>query len=138
MKYLVFALALMFAVSCGHDTPVPGPNPTPTPSPSPTPTPTPTPTPPVCTPAPMANAGSDQYIVLASGYPNFTVIGTAAVSDMTYSWSPAAKLDSAVVAQPVAKPVKTTKYVLTTTNKCGSATAEVTVHVYGPTMREVF
>lgn len=48
----------------------------------------------------------------------------------TYSWSPAAGLSSAIIANPQARPTVTTTYVVTVTDKDGcSDTAQVTVKV---------
>ncbi len=57
-------------------------------------------------------------------------IGTPAIPGYTYSWSPAAGLSDAHIAQPIATPASTTTYTLTVTgtNSC-MASAEVTVKV---------
>lgn len=77
--------------------------------------------------APVANAGADKSI--CSGGAGVQ-IGTAAIANQTYSWSPAAGLSSAAVAQPVANPAATTVYSLTvSTGPACSATSSVTVNV---------
>ncbi|HYG50825.1 MAG TPA: Ig-like domain-containing protein, partial [Flavobacteriales bacterium] len=63
-------------------------------------------------PLPTANAGADVSICPGST----AIIGSAAVSGHTYSWSPAIGLSSSTAAQPTANPAVTTTYTLTVTN----------------------
>ena len=57
-----------------------------------------------------------------------TTIGTPALPDHTYSWSPG----GATTAQILVSPGTTTVYTLTTTTSCDQATDAVTVTVNGP------
>lgn len=52
--------------------------------------------------------------------------GTGADS---YLWSPSIGLTGTIIANPVAKPLETTTYILTGTNACGSDTDTVTINV---------
>lgn len=61
---------------------------------------------------PVANAGVDKTICLG----NSATIGSAAVVGITYSWAPALGLSSTTIAQPIANPVNTTVYTLTTSD----------------------
>lgn len=81
-------------------------------------------------PPPIVDGGPDRTIKLTPGQPNSVQIGTPEVSGQSYIWMPSDTLDSAFVAQPIASPVKTTKYQVNAKNKCGDAHAEITVHVY--------
>ncbi|MDB5227919.1 MAG: hypothetical protein JWN78_2112, partial [Bacteroidota bacterium] len=70
---------------------------------------------------PVANAGADQTLTCTN--PNY-VIGAAAVAGNTYSWSPAAGLSNAAIAQPTATaPNIYTLTVTNTANGCTSADA---------------
>lgn len=73
-----------------------------------------------CTPAVMADTGSNQTICLG----NSVTIGTPARADHTYSWS-----TGETTAQITVSPTTTTTYTLTATTSCGSATDTVTVYV---------
>ncbi len=78
-------------------------------------------------PVPTANAGPNKNLTCALAS---ATIGTAAVAGNTYSWSPAAGLSAANVAQPTASPNATTIYTVTVTNACGcTATSTVNVDV---------
>jgi hypothetical protein len=57
-------------------------------------------------------------------------IGTPALPETTYSWSPSDTLDSPLSPEPMASPKKTTLYTVTATTKCGSATSSVAVRVF--------
>ncbi|MFN0201570.1 MAG: T9SS type A sorting domain-containing protein [Bacteroidia bacterium] len=61
---------------------------------------------------PTANAGADKTICAGGS----VQIGTAAVSGMTYNWSPSTGLSNANTANPIASPTATTTYTLTVTN----------------------
>lgn len=74
-----------------------------------------------CTPTAVANAGADQTISEGAS----VVIGTAAQSGHTYSWSPG----GSTAAQPTVSPTTTTTYTVTATTSCGSAQDSVTVTV---------
>jgi len=63
--------------------------------------------------APTANAGPNQSINCGGAG---IVIGTPSVSGMSYNWSPAAGLNNANIAQPMATPLSNTTYILTVTN----------------------
>ncbi len=76
-------------------------------------------------PLPTANAGADKNICKSDS----TSIGTPAISGNTYIWSPAAGLNSTVLAQPDASPLITTTYTLTVTNAAFSCTNTDTVIV---------
>ncbi|HTB07721.1 MAG TPA: ice-binding family protein, partial [Bacteroidia bacterium] len=82
-------------------------------------------------PLPVANAGPDKSICTGDS----TIIGTSAIVGVTYSWSPSTGLSSSTAAQPEAKPILNTTYILTVTNTitgCKNAdTVKVTV---GPTL----
>jgi hypothetical protein len=76
---------------------------------------------------PTANAGAP--ITLTCTTPSGT-IGSAAVSGLTYAWSPSAGLSAANIAQPTANPAATTTYTVTVTNAYNcTATSAVTVTV---------
>ncbi|MCP4662198.1 MAG: M20/M25/M40 family metallo-hydrolase, partial [bacterium] len=77
-----------------------------------------------CSPAPVADAGSDRSI--NSG--DSTTIGTPAQGGHTYSWSPG----GATTAEVLVSPTATTVYTVTATTSCGSAQDAVTVTVLPP------
>jgi len=56
-------------------------------------------------------------------------IGTPMLAGHTYSWSPAADLESPLTAQTLACPKKSTVYTVTATTQCGKATSTVKVRV---------
>jgi len=70
-----------------------------------------------------ANAGADKTICGTGS----VTIGSAAVTGVTYSWTPSTGLSSATVANPTASPTVTTTYIVTATN--GGCTAKDTVIV---------
>lgn len=57
-------------------------------------------------------------------------IGTPALPDTVYKWTPSESLDNSMVAQPFASPKKTTTYTVEAITKCGSVKSNVTVRVY--------
>lgn len=61
---------------------------------------------------PSANAGQNAIVCTNDSL----LIGTPAVADLTYSWSPASGLSNAYIARPKASPVTETSYVLTVTD----------------------
>lgn len=76
--------------------------------------------------SPKADAGMDR--VICPGTP--IRLGIGKNDSLTYSWIPPLYLDSTSVAQPVCKPLKSTKYILTVGNSNGcshSDTVSVTV-----------
>jgi len=81
--------------------------------------------------APTANAGPDQTINCGNSIG--VVIGSPAVSGMSYSWQPATGLNNPNAAQPVALPSANTTYVLTVTNMATGcfATDDITITVLG-------
>lgn len=83
-----------------------------------------------CVPQPSADAGPDKNLVLAPNLVHSVKIGTAAQPNTSYKWAPAEGLDNPNVAQPIASPLKSTQYTVTTTTDCGKATSKVTVHVF--------
>lgn len=85
---------------------------------------------PVCEPAPIANAGPEAMIVQGLGLPESVQIGTPAIEGQSYSWSPAIGLSDAKAAQPMVQISDSQEYVLTVSNKCGSAQSKVVVSVY--------
>ena len=74
-----------------------------------------------CSPQPIADAGPDQSICLGES----ATIGTPALADHTYSWSPGGQTS----AQITVSPSSTTTYTVTATTTCGSANDSVTVTV---------
>lgn len=84
---------------------------------------------PTCSPQPVSNAGSDQYIVIKPDMPNEAFIGMAPAVDTTYGWEPTTGLSDPMSSQTGARPEKTTSYILTSTTKCGTAKSAVTVHI---------
>jgi uncharacterized repeat protein (TIGR01451 family) len=75
-------------------------------------------------PRPTANAGSSVTICNGIG----TTIGTTALANHFYAWSPAMGLSASNVAQPTANPPLTQIYTVTVTNSAGcTATSSVTV-----------
>ncbi|PKV76172.1 Ig-like domain-containing protein [Pontibacter ramchanderi] len=78
----------------------------------------------VTVPAPSANAGIDQTLMLGR------TVQLEAKGGATYSWSPAEGLSNPNIANPYAKPEKTTTYTVTVTNEAGCvSTDEVTITV---------
>jgi hypothetical protein len=63
-------------------------------------------------PAPVANAGTPVSVCSGSG----VTIGTTAIANHTYAWSPATALSATNVAQPTANPTIATTYTVTVTN----------------------
>jgi hypothetical protein len=74
-----------------------------------------------CSPAAIADAGPDQAVCLGSS----AQIGTPALPDHTYSWSPGGMTE----AQPTVSPTVTTTYTVTATTSCGSNQDSVLVSV---------
>jgi len=64
--------------------------------------------------APTANAGPDQSVNCGGNIG--VVIGSSAISGMSYNWLPTAGLSNPNVAQPTANPLSNTTYVLTVTD----------------------
>lgn len=62
--------------------------------------------------APANNAGNDQSICIGGT----SLIGTTAIPNYTYVWSPAATLDDSSLAQPTADPLVNTTYTVTITD----------------------
>ena len=58
-----------------------------------------------------------------------TPTGFTDISKVTYSWAPSTGLDDASIANPVAKPLLTTTYVVTVTEGSCTKTAQVTITV---------
>ncbi|RNI21816.1 gliding motility-associated C-terminal domain-containing protein [Rufibacter latericius] len=78
-------------------------------------------------PAPTANAGPDQNIVLG----NFATL--EATGGLTYRWSPATGLNNSQIPNPVAKPTVTTTYTVTVTTQDGCTSSDqVTINVLQP------
>jgi large repetitive protein len=78
----------------------------------------------VTVPAPSANAGMDQTVMLGR------TAQLQATGGVSYTWSPAEGLNNPNVANPYAKPEKTTTYTVTVTNEAGCvSTDEVTITV---------
>jgi hypothetical protein len=75
-------------------------------------------------PLATANAGNDVPICRGAG----VILGTPALADHTYSWSPG----GATTAQPFVTPTETTTYTLTATTGCNEASDSMTVTVLGP------
>jgi gliding motility-associated-like protein len=86
----------------------------------------------VDTSKPVANAGADKIITCTS--PTH-IIGSPAVAGNTYSWSPAAGLNNAAIAQPTASSTGT--YTLTVTKTANGCTASDAVTVAVDTSRPV-
>ncbi len=76
-------------------------------------------------PQPVANAGTIKTICKGDS----TKIGAPAVLGVTYSWLPAAGLNSSTSSQPDASPAITTTYTVTASNGTCSNTDTVTVKV---------
>lgn len=74
-----------------------------------------------CEPAPIADAGADQLICQGDG----ATVGTTALADTTYSWSPGGE----TTAQITVMPATTTTYTVTAATACGSAQDSATVFV---------
>lgn len=75
-------------------------------------------------PLATANAGNDAIVCRGSG----VLLGTPALPDHTYSWSPG----GATTAQPFVTPQETTTYTVTATTGCNEASDAVTITVLGP------
>ncbi len=71
--------------------------------------------------APTANAGTDFTKTCATN-PTGKLIGAAAVSGETYSWSPSTGLSDAMISNPNANPSVTTTYILTATKAATGCT----------------
>ncbi len=71
------------------------------------------------------SAGPDRNICYGAN----TTIGSAAVSGLSYSWSPSTGLSSSTISNPAASPLNTTIYILTATKNGSSLTAKDTVVV---------
>jgi hypothetical protein len=78
----------------------------------------------VNTTPPTANAGPDKNLNCTT---TSTTIGTAAVGNNTYSWSPATGLSSTSVAQPTANPSTTTTYIVTVTGSNGCTSTDAVI-----------
>lgn len=123
MKKLVFIILALVIGACSSSSPTPPSPPGPVP-------PNPNPPKPGCIPEPKADAGPDQYIVLGLSMSPYATIGTSpTVNGQSYAWSPVVGISLPSEAITIAEPSKTTKYVLTATNACGSSVSQVTVHV---------
>lgn len=81
-------------------------------------------------PPPVADGGPDKTLILAPGFPKAVRIGTPAKAGQTYSWSPSDTLDNALIAEPIASPVRTTVYTVETKNECATVSSKVTVRVW--------
>ncbi|WP_210486083.1 gliding motility-associated C-terminal domain-containing protein [Rufibacter aurantiacus] len=78
-------------------------------------------------PAPTADAGPDQNIVLG----NYATL--EAKGGLTYRWSPSTGLNNSQIANPVAKPTETTTYTVTVTTQDGCTSSDqVTITVLRP------
>ena len=75
-------------------------------------------------PLATANAGNDVPICRGAS----VILGTPALPDHTYSWSPG----GATTAQPFVTPTETTTYTVTATTGCNQANDSVTITVLGP------
>ena len=71
-----------------------------------------------------AGAGNDATVCRGSG----VLLGTPALPDHSYSWSPG----GATTAQPFVTPQATTTYTVTATTGCNEASDSVTITVLGP------
>jgi gliding motility-associated-like protein len=74
---------------------------------------------------PVANAGPDQSICPGTS----ARIGSAAVTGLTYAWTPSTFLTPANSSAPYANPPVATQYVLTVTNAASGCTAVDTVNI---------
>lgn len=80
--------------------------------------------------APVADAGADVSIGDCPGQSTTLDASASTGKNITYSWSPAASLSDATIANPVASPAATTTYTLTITDEFGcTSTDQVTVTV---------
>ena len=90
----------------------------------------------VNTVVPTANAGNDFTKTCITNALGATV-GTASITGLSYSWSPAAGLNFTNVSNPIANPTSTTTYTVTTTNIASGCSATdqvlVTVNTNTPT-----
>jgi extracellular elastinolytic metalloproteinase len=77
-----------------------------------------------CTPQPVANAGPDQTICAGQS----VTLGTPALPNTTYSWSPGGQTTAQITVSPTA----TTTFTVTATTSCGSATDSAVVTVNSP------
>ena len=87
-------------------------------------------------PMPVADAGPDR--LLCGGTATQAVIGTPAVAGLTYSWSPAAGLSNASIAEPTASPTTSTTYILTVTGTGGCIDKDTVVVNVTPTISPSF
>ena len=77
---------------------------------------------------PIANAGTD-FIKTCATNPSGRVIGTTAVTGVSYLWSPSTDLSDATISNPNANPLSTTTYTLTATKIATGCTATDSVIV---------
>ena len=79
--------------------------------------------------SPISNVGSNQTINCIDNV-NGVSIGSSSQSGIVYQWSPSDGLSNINSSNPIANPLETTQYTLTTTNSFGcSSTDEVLVEV---------
>lgn len=74
---------------------------------------------------PVANAGRDTSICPG----NATSIGSVAMPNYTYTWSPVAGLDNPYIARPIATPSATTTYVVTVVDNATGCSDTDTIRV---------
>ncbi len=77
---------------------------------------------------PIAQAGTD-FTKTCVNNTSGKEIGVVGVTGVSYSWSPALGLSDTTVANPIANPIITTIYTLTTTNRITGCTATDSVEV---------
>ncbi|MBK9247581.1 MAG: hypothetical protein IPM69_05585 [Ignavibacteria bacterium] len=75
-----------------------------------------------------ADAGADRPICIN----DTTTIGSLAQAGYSYSWSPQSSLSNPSAAQPIAKPLMTTDYILTTTSPTGCVSTDTVRVVVNP------
>lgn len=85
-------------------------------------------------PRPLADAGED--MVICGG--ETVQIGASSVTDNTYSWTPAAGLNNPSIANPLASPLQTTRYVVTARNSIGCIAKDTVWVKVNPVRERVF
>jgi hypothetical protein len=81
----------------------------------------------VDTTPPLADAGTDPFLNCSN---TSTPLGTAAMSNYSYVWTPSVFLDATNNAQPISTPLQTTTYTVTVTGANGCTASDIVdVHV---------
>lgn len=83
----------------------------------------------IVTPAPVVDAGPDQYLC-GTGSVQLNAQIVSGPTSVSWNWTPAAGLSQTIVPNPFASPAQSTTYVVTVTSFAGGCTSSDTVTVY--------